>query len=57
MMEAQSFGIPIMSTNVGGCSEICNEQTGFLIEKEFDPKEVAQQLEAFKNSKKKHHRV
>jgi glycosyltransferase involved in cell wall biosynthesis len=52
MMEAQSFGIPIMSTNVGGCSEICNEQTGLLIEKEFNPKEVAQQIEQFKNSKK-----
>ncbi len=52
MMEAQSFGIPIMSTNVGGCSEICNEQTGFLIDKNFNPKEVAQQLEVFKNSEK-----
>lgn len=52
MMEAQSFGIPIMSTNVGGCSEICNEETGFLINKDFDPVEVAYKIETFKNSSK-----
>lgn len=52
MMEAQSFGIPIMSTNVGGCNEICNNETGFLIEKYFNPKDVAEKLENFKNSAK-----
>ena len=31
MMEAQSFGIPIIATNVGGVSEIINNQTGILI--------------------------
>ncbi|HEY4799079.1 MAG TPA: glycosyltransferase [Bacteroidia bacterium] len=41
MMEAISYGIPVMGTNVGGVSELVNEKTGFLIEKEFDPKEVA----------------
>jgi glycosyltransferase involved in cell wall biosynthesis len=35
MMEAISYGIPIMSTDVGGCHEICNENTGFLIQKDF----------------------
>lgn len=52
MMEVLSFGIPIMSTDVGGCNEICNEQTGFLIEKEFNPAEVAKKIETFKNSHK-----
>lgn len=52
MMEAQSFGIPIMSTDVGGCSEICNNETGFLIDKNFDAKNVADQIEQFKNSSK-----
>lgn len=31
MMEVQSFGIPIVATNVGGVSEIVNEQTGYLL--------------------------
>lgn len=52
MVEAQSFGIPIMSTNVGGCNEICNDKTGFLIEKEFNPKEVADKIIQFKASNK-----
>ena len=52
MMEALSFGIPIMSTDVGGCSEICNDNTGILIPKDFDDKEVADKITEFKNSKK-----
>lgn len=31
MQEAQSFSIPIMATNVGGCNQIVNNDTGFLI--------------------------
>lgn len=34
MMEAQSFGIPILSTDVGGCNEIVNDQTGYLLNKD-----------------------
>ncbi|MBN8692487.1 MAG: glycosyltransferase [Bacteroidetes bacterium] len=52
MMEAQSFGIPIMSTDVGGCREICNESTGILLERDFVSAEVAQLIMDFKNSKK-----
>ena len=52
MMEALSFGIPIMSTDVGGCSEICNDNTGILIPKDFDAKKVADRITEFKNSKK-----
>ncbi|MDI1235298.1 MAG: glycosyltransferase [bacterium] len=35
MMEAISHGIPIISTNVGGCVEIVNSTTGHLIPKDF----------------------
>ena len=52
MMEALSFGIPIMSTDVGGCIEICNDNTGILIPKDFDAKKVADRITEFKNSKK-----
>jgi len=31
IMEAISFGIPVIATNVGGTSEIVNEQTGVLL--------------------------
>ncbi|OFY85154.1 MAG: hypothetical protein A3F72_05080 [Bacteroidetes bacterium RIFCSPLOWO2_12_FULL_35_15] len=41
IMEAQSFGIPTLATNVGGTSEIVNNENGFLIEKDFNPKLVA----------------
>ena len=52
MMEAQSFGLPIMSTDVGGCNEICKEETGFLIEKDFSGNVVAEKITEFKNSQK-----
>lgn len=41
IQEAISFGIPVIATNVGGVSEIVNDQTGLLIAKDFDEKEVA----------------
>ena len=50
MIEAISFGIPIMSTDVGGCDEICNEQTGFLIPLNFDNLKVADLIKEFKES-------
>lgn len=52
MMEALSFGIPILSTDVGGCNEICNENTGLLIDRDFDAKEVALNIKKFKESDK-----
>lgn len=33
IMEAQSAGIPVLATNVGGTSEIVNDQNGFLVDK------------------------
>lgn len=35
IMEAISSGIPVISTNVGGVSEIVNSDTGYLLDKEF----------------------
>jgi len=32
IMEAQSFSIPVMATDVGGTSEIVNNENGYLIE-------------------------
>ena len=52
MMEAQSYGIPIMSTNVGGCNEICNDKTGFLIEPNFDARVVSNRIIDFSYSSK-----
>lgn len=47
MMEAISAGIPIISTNVGGCSEIVNEKTGILINEKIDFNETAYRIEKF----------
>lgn len=35
IMEAISFGIPIMATNVGGVKEIVNSKIGILLERNF----------------------
>lgn len=40
IMEAQSAGIPVIATNIGGSSEIVNSDNGFLIEKDFEIEEV-----------------
>jgi glycosyltransferase involved in cell wall biosynthesis len=50
MIEAISFGIPILSTDVGGCNEIVTDKTGILIPMNFDPVKVAQQIEEFAQS-------
>ena len=52
MMEAISFGIPILSTDVGGCKEIVTEETGVLIPLQTEMKEIAQIVTDFKNSEK-----
>lgn len=50
MMEAISFGIPILSTDVGGCAELVNGQTGKLIPLETSAADVALFLDRFKGS-------
>ncbi len=52
MMEAISFGIPLLSTDVGGCKEIANKHTGILIPLETKIDEIAQILTDFWGSSK-----
>jgi glycosyltransferase involved in cell wall biosynthesis len=47
LQEAISFGIPVVGTNVGGIAEVVNEETGFLIDKDFSPSEVAELIKKF----------
>jgi glycosyltransferase involved in cell wall biosynthesis len=47
IMEAFSYGIPAIATNVGGTSELVNTENGFLLSKEFDPKDLAQILQDY----------
>ena len=49
MMEALSYGIPILATNVGGVNEIVNVNTGILIKKEFSTEEFEKALLSIKN--------
>lgn len=42
IMEAVSFGIPVIATNVGGTNEIVlNQKNGFLLEEDFKTDELA----------------
>ena len=50
MMEAISFGIPLMGTDVGGCKEIITEKTGVLIPKDFSKELLLSELEKFDKS-------
>lgn len=52
IMEAISFGIPVMATDVGGCREIVTDTTGILIPKDFDVKEAARLISEFYQSEK-----
>jgi glycosyltransferase involved in cell wall biosynthesis len=40
LMEAASFGVPMLATATVGSPEICNNENGILIPVEFDPAEV-----------------
>lgn len=53
IMEATSFGIPVLATDVGGCREIVNEQTGFLVDKDTDLTEVALIIEQLMQSEQR----
>jgi glycosyltransferase involved in cell wall biosynthesis len=50
IMEAQSAGIPVLATNVGGTSEIVNNENGFLVEKDFNLKEVVTIIKRYLSS-------
>ena len=47
IMEAMSFGITVMATNVGGNSEIVNYQNGYLIDSNPTAKDVAKTITQF----------
>lgn len=46
LVEAASFGIPLLATDVRGTNEICNEETGVLIAPEVTLKELIKEIEA-----------
>ncbi|MES2680198.1 MAG: glycosyltransferase [Bacteroidota bacterium] len=41
IMEALSFGVPVLATNVGGTAELVNDQTGKLIDCDFNKTSVS----------------
>ena len=50
LMEAASFGIPLMATNVGGNSEIVTNETGILLDANPEAKVIAEAITDFRNS-------
>lgn len=51
LMEAISFGIPVMGCNICGVPEIVTNETGILVEKDFDIRTTAIQIEKFLSMK------
>lgn len=49
IMEAISYGLPVMATDVGGTSEIINDKFGFLIDSKINPEYIKSQIQAFKS--------
>lgn len=50
IMEAMSFGIPVMATDVGGTSEIVNEENGILLNSNPSAVEVKESFMKFMQS-------
>lgn len=44
IMEALSFGVPVLATNVGGTSEIVDSKIGLLVEKNLSPTALAKMI-------------
>ena len=49
IMEAMSFGIPVIATNVGGVSEIVNNENGYLLDSHTSAEKVAEKITEFYN--------
>jgi len=49
IMEAMSFGIPVIATAVGGTPEIVNDRNGYLISKNPSTKEITEIIQDFLN--------
>ncbi len=47
VMEAMSFGVPVIATHVGGVGEIVNKSNGFLLPANVSPKEIAIVIENY----------
>lgn len=44
LMEAMSYGLPVLATDVGGVSELVDESNGHLLDPQATPKDVAKAL-------------
>lgn len=51
IMEAISFNIPIIATNVGGMAEIINEETGILLSQNPSNDEITSAIKLILNKK------
>jgi glycosyltransferase involved in cell wall biosynthesis len=49
IMEAMSFGTPVIATNVGGTSEIVNNNNGYLLDSHTSVEKVAEKITEFYN--------
>jgi glycosyltransferase involved in cell wall biosynthesis len=47
IMEAQSFGIPAIATDVGGVKEVVRERTGSLLPVDFNPSALAKLIQQY----------
>ena len=51
IMEAISFGIPIIATDVGGTSEIVNQETGMLLPHDFEIADLSKIISKIETTK------
>ena len=49
IMEAQSFGIPVIATYVGGVKEVVTEGTGILLPVDFVPEDLTKMIQLYAN--------
>ncbi len=49
IMEAQSFGIPVIATNTGGAREIIRENTGIILPPDFSIADLTSRIEHYVN--------
>lgn len=49
IMEACSFGLPIIATNVGGSAELVDDNNGILVDKDISPLELSKIIKLFNN--------
>lgn len=50
VMEALSFGTPVLLNDVGSCKELVTEKTGVLVSKDASPEEVAEEIKKLRAS-------